>query len=224
VLKIPTISEIPKGIIYVTLILVVAAILPVLFIVRARTVPSAKPAVHLIPDMDAQPRFDAQEANALFADGRSMRPILAGTIARGELHSDDALYRGKVGEEWVTEFPFPVTRELMIRGRERYDILCAPCHGLAGKGDGMVARRADELQEGSWTPPSSLHDELVRGRPVGHIYNTISQGIRNMPSYGSQTSVEDRWAIVAYVRALQRSQHASTADLPDDLRSRFESN
>ena len=125
-----------------------------------------------------------------------------------------------VGEEWIEAIPVPVTLQLMERGRDRFDIFCSPCHGLAGGGDGMTAKRAEELQEGTWTPPASFHTELIRGRPVGHLFNTISNGIRNMPAYGPQIPVTDRWAIVAYVRALQRSQWASVDDVPPELRAR----
>jgi mono/diheme cytochrome c family protein len=128
---------------------------------------------------------------------------------------------GKIGEDWVAAVPIEVDREVLQRGRERYDIYCSPCHGLVGSGDGMVAKRADELQEGTWTPPTSFHSELLRGRPDGHLFNTISNGIRNMPAYGSQISVEDRWAIVAYVRALQRSQNATVEDVPPEIRAQL---
>jgi mono/diheme cytochrome c family protein len=115
----------------------------------------------------------------------------------------------------------PVDRDLLERGRQRYDVFCSPCHGLAGFGDGMVARRADELQEGTWTPPTSFHSDLIRQRPDGHLYNTITNGIRNMPGYGSQIPVEDRWAVVAYVRALQRSQNATVDDVPPAIRAQL---
>ena len=109
----------------------------------------------------------------------------------------------------------PATSSLLERGQERYEIFCAPCHGLAGYGDGMVAKTADGLQEGTWTPPSSFHTDLVRERPVGHLFNTVTHGIRNMPAHGPQIPVEDRWAVVAYVKALQRSQHATVDDVPE---------
>ena len=109
----------------------------------------------------------------------------------------------------------------MKRGKERFDVFCAPCHGLAGNGDGLVAKRADRLQEGTWTPPSSLHTDLVRSRPDGQLYNSIANGVRTMPAYGSQIPVPDRWAIVAYVRALQRSSNARVADVPAELRSQL---
>jgi mono/diheme cytochrome c family protein len=119
---------------------------------------------------------------------------------------------------WAETFPFPVTREVVRRGRERYDIFCAPCHGLVGGGDGIVNLRADRLQEGTWTPPANLYGDLVLQRPVGHVYNTITNGIRNMPAYGPQIPERDRWAIVAYARALQRSQHAPLEDVPEEQR------
>jgi mono/diheme cytochrome c family protein len=112
-----------------------------------------------------------------------------------------------------------VTSELMRRGRERYDVFCSPCHGLAGYGDGPVSKRAESLQEGTWTPPASFHTDLVRGRPAGHLYNSIANGIRNMPAYGAQIPVDDRWAIVAYIRALQRSQYSNVEDVPAELRA-----
>ena len=119
--------------------------------------------------------------------------------------------------DWVTQFPLPVTSELMERGRQRYNIYCAVCHGLAGDGDGLVARRAMELQQSTWVPPTSLHSPPVREQPVGKLFNTVTNGIRKMPGYASQITTEDRWAIVLYVRALQRSRHATVGDVPEDL-------
>jgi len=174
-----------------------------------------------VPDMDNQPKFGPQSRNRLFADRRAMRPPVEGAVARGALREDNGLYRGAVGGVWVEQIPVAVTDQLLRRGRERYDIFCSPCHGLAGYGDGMVAKRADALQEGTWTPPASLQSELVRGRPVGHLYNSITNGIRNMPAYGPQITVEDRWAIVAYLRALQRSQSATVEDVPPELRAQL---
>ena len=121
----------------------------------------------------------------------------------------------------MSPIPVAVTAQLMRRGQERYDVFCTPCHGYAGNGDGIVAKRAERLQEGTWTPPSSLHTDLVRSRPDGQLFNTISNGVRTMPAYGSQIPVADRWAIVAYVRALQRSQGARVADVPAELRSQL---
>jgi mono/diheme cytochrome c family protein len=188
------------------------SILPFVLIARAKVMRSDAPRIQVVPDMDNQPKFKAQQANPLFADGRAMRSPVPGTVARGELRDDEHYYRGIVGGEFASDFPVHLTPALLRRGRERYEIFCQPCHGFSGKGDGMVAQRADRLQEGTWTPPSSFHTDLVRSRPVGQIFNTITNGIRNMPPYGSQIPVRDRWAIVAYVRALQRSQHAALQD------------
>ena len=126
-----------------------------------------------------------------------------------------------VNGTWAATLPMPLTAPLLRRGRERFEIYCAPCHGLAGYGDGMVARRADRLMEGTWVPPTSLHDPTVLARPDGHLFHTITAGIRNMPAYGPQIPEADRWAIVSYVRALQRSQHASVNDVPAEQRFRL---
>jgi mono/diheme cytochrome c family protein len=213
------VNGIPRWLIYTILISIALSWIPMALVVRARTVRTPKPPVHVVPDMDNQPKYKAQARNMMFADRRAARPPVAGTVARGELNIDDALINGRVGEQWVEAMPEPVTMTMLERGRERYDIYCTPCHGMAGYGDGAVAKRADALQEGTWVPPSSFHTELVQARPVGHLYNTIANGIRNMPAYGSQISVEDRWAIVAYVKALQMSQNATVEDVPADLQA-----
>lgn len=207
----------PRWISSTIAIVAALSVLPFLLVARARSTKSAAPRIHLTSDMDSQEKFRAQAANPLFADGRAMRPQVPGTVARGKLADDDHFYRGKVGGEWATAFPMPVTDALMKRGQERYNIYCSPCHGLAGMGDGIVAKRAESLQEGA-VPPASFHTDVNRSRPVGYLFGVISNGVRMMPAYGSQISEADRWAIVAYVRALQRSQHASTDDVPPDLR------
>jgi mono/diheme cytochrome c family protein len=196
-------------------------LVPLALIARARATTSPHPRLHVVPDMDQQKKFKAQSGNALFADGRAMRLPVTGSVARGELDVDSVRVTGRVGAEWSAEFPIAVTEALIRRGQQRYDIYCAPCHGLAGFGDGIVGKRAERLQEGTWTPPSSLHTDLVRGREAGHLYNTIANGIRNMPAYGAQIPVDDRWAIVAYVRALQRSQFARPEDVPAELRAQL---
>lgn len=208
----------PRWIAYFAIVLVSIALVPLALIARARAVTSPEPRVHLILDMDNQVKFRAQAANPLFADGRAMRPPVAGTVPFNEGSPDAALVTGRSGTEWIGVMPLAVTDQLLRRGHERYDVFCSPCHGLSGYGDGPVAARADALQEGTWTPPSSLHTDLVRGRANGHLYNTITNGIRNMPAYGSQIPVADRWAIVAYVRALQLSQNATVGDVPPELR------
>lgn len=208
----------PRWLVYALVLLAALALVPFALIARSRATTSGRPRVHPILDMAKQPKLKTQTANPLFADGRSMRPPVPGTVARGDLEGSTAYRTGRTGDGWVTAFPVPVTEQLMRRGQERYDIFCSPCHGLAGYSDGVVAKRADALQEGTWTPPSSYHTDLVRGRPAGQLFNTITNGIRNMAAYGAQIPVADRWAIVAYVRALQRSQAASVADVPPELR------
>jgi mono/diheme cytochrome c family protein len=212
----------PRWLISTVVILVVLSWIPLALAVRARVVKKSEPRIHIIQDMDNQPKVKPQSRFVLFADRRGMRPPVEGTVARDAVIGEPALVDGRAGDgEFIEAIPVPVSKSMMERGRERYDIHCSPCHGLSGYGDGTVSRRADQLQEGTWTPPTSFHSELIRGRPDGHIYNTIANGIRNMPAYGTQIPVEDRWAIVAYVRALQRSQNATIDDVPSDLRTQL---
>lgn len=194
------------------------ALIPPLAIAVRRSTTREFPRTQLFPDMDQQPKFKAQGPNPLFADGRAMRPRVAGTVAYGEGRQDDHLTRGIAGNDWAKTFPLPVTGAMLRRGREQFNIFCAQCHGLDGLGQGPVAVRAERLQEGTWVAPASLADDLVRSRPVGHLFHTISNGIRTMPPYGDQIAVEDRWAIVAYVRALQRAHRARVEDVPPEQR------
>lgn len=224
-LHVPPRVPLPRWVVPAVALLTALSFVPLALIARTRTTHSAQTRVQIIPDMDQQPKFKAQSANPLFADGRAMRPPVDGTVARGHADLDPHFYRGLVPSgpaspalAWAETFPFPITTEVVRRGQERYGIFCAPCHGLAGGGDGIVNARADRLQEGTWTPPANLYGELVRPRPVGHLYNTVTNGIRNMPSYGPQVPERDRWAIVAYVRALQRSQCAPWEDVPEEQR------
>jgi mono/diheme cytochrome c family protein len=174
--------------------------------------------ISIIPDMDNEPRWKTQQANYMFADHRASRPWPDGAVPRGLLENDDHYYRGIVGGAWATGLPAQLTidRALLERGRQRYNIYCTPCHGEAGYGDGMVAQHADMLKEGTWTQPLNYHTDQVRSRPDGHIFNTITNGIRTMPPYGSQIPVADRWAIVAWIRVLQASQGADLSSLPAD--------
>ena len=202
--------------IYTAIILVnVLMIIPPVLIFQARSVKSRNPRIHLFHDMDHQKRFEEQSYNPLFADGRSMRPPVAGTVARGELHDDDHFFRGRVGDAWANTFPrqVEVTPELIQRGRDRYGIFCTPCHGISGHGDGMVKRRSEALEQ-TWDV-LDVSTEKARGYPVGHLYNIVANGINTMPGYRSQIpDIEDRWAIVAWVRALQFSQSVPIAQLP----------
>ena len=212
----------PRWLTAIVVVLVALSWIPVALALRARVVKKTEPRIHIIPDMDNQPKVKAQSRFMLFADRRGMRPPVAGTVARGSLIGNPSLEFGKTADDaWVEAIPVDMSMSLLERGRQRYDIFCSPSHGLSGYGDGLVPRRADQLQEGTWTPPTSFHTELIRERPAGHIYNTISNGIRNMPAYGSQIPIDDRWAIVAYVRALQRSQNATIDDVPADLQAQL---
>lgn len=213
--------KLPRWLLFTVVTLVVLSWVPLALIMRARVSTSALPRIHIVPDMDNQPKYKTQSRNPLFADRRAMRPPVAGTVSRGTVIGNTSLMTGRQGEGWVIEIPVPVDEALLATGRRNYDIHCSPCHGLAGFGDGMVAKRADALQEGTWTPPTSFHTDLIRQREAGHLFNTISNGIRNMPAYGPQIPVEDRWAVVAYLRALQRSQNATIDDVPDDIRAQL---
>ncbi|MHC4817647.1 MAG: c-type cytochrome, partial [Planctomycetota bacterium] len=178
----------PKWVTPILVILFAVSLIPFAFIARARTTKSGQPRVHVVPNMDNQQRFESQQANAWYADGRAMRLPVEGTVARGRLDFDAHFTQGLDGEAYAETFPdrVEITHPLIERGAQRYAIYCAPCHGLSGYGDGVVARRADRLQQGTWVPPSSFHIEPASTRSVGHLYNTITNGIRTMPSYGSQ--------------------------------------
>lgn len=212
----------PRWIKSILAVLAVLALLPFACIWKARNTLSPEPRIHIIQDMDNQAKYKPQRANPLFADGRADRQPVPGTVARGQLRSDEELNRGIVDGQWAATIPIPLTETFLKRGQQRFDVYCSPCHGLSGYGDGPVAKRADRLQEGTWVPPLSFHSDPVRARPDGHIFNTITNGIRTMPAYGSQIPVEDRWAIVAYVRALERSQRAQIVDVPPEQRANLQ--
>jgi hypothetical protein len=159
-------------------------------------------------DMHDQPKYIPLRESTFFADGRSARAPVAGTVARGQLHEDTLLYTGKVDDADATVFPFVVDEKVMARGRERYDIYCSPCHGRTGGGDGMVVRRG-------YRPPPTLHADRLRLAPVGHFFDVMTAGFGAMPDYAAQIRAEDRWTIVAYIRALQLSEHATLADVPE---------
>ena len=158
-------------------------------------------------DMANQPRHKPLDASVFFKDGRASRPPVPGTVARGQLRDDDHLYTGKLSGQLVDTFPFPVTRAVLDRGRDRYTIYCTPCHGALGTGEGMIVQRG-------YKQPPSFHIDRLRQAPAGHFFDVMTVGLGAMQDYSAQVSVEDRWAIVAYVRALQLSQHAALADLP----------
>jgi mono/diheme cytochrome c family protein len=158
-------------------------------------------------DMHLQPKYNPEVPSTFFADGRSERPPVTGTVARGQLRIDELLYRGRVNGVTADVFPFPITAQDLARGRERFNIYCTPCHDYTGSGDGMIVQRG-------FPPPPSYHIDRLRQAPVGHFFEVITNGLGIMYSYASRISPEDRWRIVAYIRALQRSQHASASDVP----------
>ena len=159
-------------------------------------------------DMHDQPRYTALKPSTFFGDSSSARPPVAGTVARGDLRDDELLYTGKQGEEPAAVFPFPIDDAVMDRGRERFDIFCSPCHGRTGTGDGIV------VQRGFTRPPSLVTGRLLEA-PPGHFFEIITNGFGAMPDHAAQVRVRDRWAIIAYIRALQLSRHARVADIPD---------
>jgi mono/diheme cytochrome c family protein len=166
-------------------------------------------------DMHDQPKYVPLRQSAFFNDARSARPVVEGTVARGQLHDDELLYTGKVKGEDATMFPMRVDAVLMARGQQRYNIYCAPCHGRTGQGDGMVVRRG-------YRRPPSIHQDRLRHAPAGHFFDVMTNGFGAMPDYAAQITAEDRWAIVAYIRALQLSEHAELADVPAADRSRIQ--
>ncbi len=165
-------------------------------------------------DMHDQPKYEALEASNFFEDTRSARPVVPGTVARGYLKDDTHLYTGKFGSAYVDTFPFPVTREVITRGRERFEIYCAVCHGRAGTGEGMIVRRG-------FRQPPSYHIDRLRKAPVGHFFDVITNGFGAMPDHSSQIPARDRWAIIAYIRALQLSQQATLADVSPEEREKL---
>ena len=158
-------------------------------------------------DMHNQPKYRPLRGTAFFADGSSSRPLPEGTVARGTLAEDAAFFTGKVGNAPVRELPFKVDETLVSRGQDRYNIFCTPCHDGTGSGKGMVVQRG-------FKQPPSFHDERLRNAEAGYFFDVMTNGFGAMPDYRMQLSARDRWAVVAYVRALQLSQHAATSDIP----------
>jgi mono/diheme cytochrome c family protein len=161
--------------------------------------------------MHDQPKYKPYRPSTFFADGRSQRSPVEGTIPRGSLREDELLETGKVNGQDAPVYPFAVDANVMRRGRERYDIYCSPCHSRTGDGNGMVVQRG-------YRHPPSLHIPRLLEAPPGHIFDVITNGFGAMPDYASQIRVRDRWAIASYIRALQLSQHAPVAELPPDAR------
>jgi mono/diheme cytochrome c family protein len=159
-------------------------------------------------DMHVQPRENPLSRSDFFPDQRSARPLVPGTVARGQLEADTYFYTGRIDNSPGDVMPFPVTKAVLDRGRERYNIFCAPCHSRLGDGNGFVPSR------GFSRKPPSYHIPRLQKAPLGYFFDVITNGFGIMPDYRSQISPEDRWKIVAYVRALQLSQNATKADVP----------
>ena len=162
-------------------------------------------------DMQDQPKYIPLRFSSFFDDHRSARPLVENTVARGHLNADTEFYTGKQGDQPVERFPFPITREVLDRGQQRFNIYCAPCHDRLGDGDGMIVRRG-------YRRPPSYHIDRLRKVPDGYIFDVITNGFGAMPDYAAQIQPRDRWAIVAYVRALQLSTAATINDVPPDKR------
>lgn len=189
------------------------ALLGVVALVAAcRDQVSPEPPIRPIRHMVQQPRLDVQEESAFFADRRAQRPAVPGTIVAGQPRDDDFRYRGVLDGKPAERLPMALTPQLLQRGRERYDVFCAPCHDRAGTGQSVAAK-------GLLPPPPSYHDDRLRRQPVGYFYQVVTKGVRTMPPYAAQISAHDRWAIAAYVRALQLSQDAPAEAVPAAVRA-----
>jgi mono/diheme cytochrome c family protein len=158
-------------------------------------------------DMHDQPKFKPLRQNDFYSDLRSSRPLIEGTVARGQLGNDELFYTGKIAGQEANQFPYPVTQQMLERGRERFNIFCAPCHSRIGDGNGMI------VQRGFKKPPDYTEDRLMK-IPVGHFVNVMTNGYGSMSEYKSQISISDRWAVAAYIRALQLARKGTASDVP----------
>lgn len=165
-------------------------------------------------DMHLQPKFLPEAPTGFFRDGRSERPPVPGTVARGHLRLDDLLYTGTENGQLSNRFPFPITKADLDRGREQYNIFCTPCHDYSGTGNGMIVQRG-------FPHPPSFHVDRLRAAPVGHFFDVMTNGFGEMYSYSSRVDPEDRWRIAAYIRVLQLSEHSSIQDIPPDERQKL---
>jgi mono/diheme cytochrome c family protein len=164
--------------------------------------------------MHNQPRYKPLAASDFFSDHRSARPQVEGTVARGHLRIDEARYTGKIGDQDVDTFPFPITREDLDRGEQRFNIYCTPCHSRLGDGNGLVVQRG-------FRQAASYYSDRVMKEPVGHYFDVITNGFGAMPSYASRVTPDDRWRVIAYIRALQLSEFATVNDVPPDARDKL---
>jgi hypothetical protein len=162
-------------------------------------------------DMHDQPKFFPQRGTTFYTDGRSVRPQVENTVARNQLHEDSYFYTGLVNGKEGDSMPFPVTMEVLHRGQERFNVYCTPCHSRVGNGEGMIVERG-------YAKAGDFHTSRLQKAPLGHFFHVITNGYGAMPDYAAQVSPVDRWAIVAYIRALQLSQNATQADVPAGAR------
>jgi mono/diheme cytochrome c family protein len=167
-------------------------------------------------DMHDGPRFTALQQNPFYADQRSSRPLVDGTVARGQLRDNDVFYTGMSAPNTpVALIPMAVTKETIERGHDRFNVYCTPCHGKTGEGNGMIVQRG-------YKQPPTLHDARLRASAAGYFYDVMTHGFGQMPDYAAQITPQDRWAVVAYIRALQLSQHATLADVPEADRGKLD--
>jgi cytochrome c553 len=165
--------------------------------------------------MHDAPRYDPLERSTFFSNGQASRVAVANTVARGQLREDEHLYTGRVGGQLATEFPMPITMEVMQRGRERFTVFCSPCHGATGVGNGMIVQRG-------FRQPPSYHEERLVNAPPGYFFDVMTNGFGAMQDYAAQVPVADRWAIAAYIRALQLSRRGTVDDVPAERRGELE--
>ncbi len=204
------------------------ALIPFAIAAKARNSHSSEPHFHIFPDMDFQPKFKADTATDIFADGRANRGEITGTVARGSLDADEVFYRGIENGDWTQGYPkaLEITPALVKRGRDRFNIYCTPCHGFDGRGDGAVRQRL-QANGGDWAirnlvaPPGEPGGQVIK-MPNGQLFNTISNGYATMQGYAAQIPPRDRWAIVLYVRSLERSANASLSDVPESDRANLQ--
>ncbi len=195
------------------IIVVVATWMPLYAIFQMRSVFSERPKIHFVQDMDFQPSFRPQEPHPMFADGRATRTPIPGTVARGHLRRDDHYFRGYRSTDSGGQIEFfngipdviIVDGKFLERGKDRYQIYCTLCHDEKGTGSGIIHQRAVAAKEDKWVPPTNLMTQEIRDRVDGQLFQTISAGVRTMPSYNTQINTTDRWAIVAYVRQMQKT-------------------
>jgi len=226
----PRSRQMPKWITAFIVASTAFALIPFAIAAKARNSHSDQPHIHIFPDMDFQPKFKSDTEMDMFPDGRANRGEIPGTVARGWLEADDTYWRGLDNGQWTTGFPktnedgspFSVDGKLLARGQNRFNIYCSPCHGYDGHGQGMIPERVKALG-GVWQARNLVEAPTADGKggvvvqmPNGQLFNTISNGFNTMQGYAAQIPAGDRWAIVAYVRALERAQNASADDVPAD--------